>query len=74
VRNAFEKKHHNVDKLICPYCDEEIKDRGDYKLEDGEEEDICCPYCEQIFSVILRVNYTFSSYAKKESERIIENK
>ena len=56
--------------ITCPYCGDKYEDMCDYgfkEYNDGEKIVTNCGECGKEFEVILNVEYSFSSYQKKES-------
>lgn len=53
-----------TDNIKCPYCGYVDYDSWEYNLDDGREEEIICPNCEEAFNVIANFSITYDSFPK----------
>ena len=46
---------------ICPYCGKEMRDAWELYLNDGDETEVDCPYCEEPYIVQCNVSVSYST-------------
>lgn len=59
------KKHEYTDTIICPHCDETMRDAYDLYWDgfknDGDSTEIDCGHCEKLFKVTLHISSSYST-------------
>ncbi len=48
-------------EIVCPHCGRQFTDSWEFNMDDGEEIDVECRYCEKEFVVTCDVTVTYSS-------------
>ena len=48
-------------QITCPYCGYEDKDSWEFRGDDGEEDEVICPSCEETMLCSRNITVTYST-------------